>query len=56
MNVLFAADDVPQAQLQFIALNAELCKAWPVIAERQEPQGDADDWLKVSNKLDLLER
>jgi ferredoxin len=55
-EAIFAADDVPQAQLQFIALNAELCKAWPVIAERQEPQGDADDWLKVSNKLDLLER
>jgi ferredoxin len=55
-EAIFAADDVPLSQSQFIALNAELCKMWPVIAERREPPGDADDWLKTSSKIHLLER
>jgi ferredoxin len=55
-EAIFAEDDVPAAQRQFIALNAELAKVWPLIIERREPSADADDWLKVKDKLELLER
>ena len=50
------ADDVPEGQRHFVALNAELAKVWPVILERKDAPADADEWLKVKDKLDLLER
>ena len=34
-EAIFAEDDVPHRQHEFITLNAELCKIWPVIAERR---------------------
>jgi ferredoxin len=55
-EAIFAEDDVPVAQRQFIALNAELAKLWPAIIERKEPPADADNWLNVKDKRDLLER
>jgi ferredoxin len=55
-NAIYAADDVPADQQQFIALNAELAKLWkPIIAKKEAP-ADADDWLKVKDKLHLLQR
>jgi ferredoxin len=55
-EAIFAEDDVPDSQRAFIALNAELAKSWPVIAERKEPPADADEWNKQPDKLKLLER
>jgi ferredoxin len=55
-EAIFAEDDVPAAQQHFTALNAELAKQWPAIIERKEPPADADEWLKVKDKLKLLER
>lgn len=55
-EAIFAEDDVPEAQRDFIALNAELVKHWPAIIERKEPPADADAWLKVKVKRELLER
>jgi ferredoxin len=55
-NAIFAEDDVPQDQRQFIALNAELAKLWqPIIGQKDAPT-DADEWLKVKDKLHLLKR
>jgi len=55
-NAIFAEDEVPEDQQEFIALNAELAKLWPIITEVQKPQADADDWNGKEGKLDLLER
>lgn len=55
-EAIFAEDDVPDSQRAFIALNAELAKDWPVIAERKEPPADADEWNTKPDKLKLLER
>jgi ferredoxin len=55
-EAIFAEDDVPADQVQFIALNAELAKQWPVITERKEPLADADKWREVKDKLPMLER
>jgi len=55
-NAIYAEDDVPEDQLPFIALNAELSKLWkPIIAKKEAP-ADADEWLKVKDKLHLLKR
>jgi ferredoxin len=55
-EAIFAEDDVPENQKSFIALNAELAKAWPAIIERKAPPADADDWKGVAGKLRFLER
>jgi len=47
---------VPAGQVAFVALNAELARKWPVIAERKEAPPDADDWRGKEGKLPLLER
>jgi ferredoxin len=55
-GAIYAEDDVPQDQRQFIALNAELAKQWkPIIAKKSAPD-DADDWLKVKDKFHLLKK
>src|SRR5688572_26141305 len=36
-KAIYPEDDVPAGQEGFIALNAELAKAWPVITTRGEP-------------------
>lgn len=55
-EAIFAEDDVPDDQRPFIALNAELSKAWPVIAERKAALPDADAENGVAGKLKDLQR
>jgi len=55
-EAIFAEDDLPDAQRQFVALNAELAKLWPVITESKEGLDDADDWNNKPDKLQHLER
>ena len=55
-EAIFAEDDLPENQRQFIALNAELAKGWKVIVEKKDAPADADEWKDVKEKLHLLER
>lgn len=55
-EAILAEDDVPPDQEQFIALNAELSRQWPVISAQQDPMPDAADWDGVADKLQYLER
>ncbi|KGK58802.1 ferredoxin FdxA [Xanthomonas codiaei] len=55
-NAIYPEDDVPAGQEAFVALNAELAKAWPVLTVRQEPLPDAAEWDGKPNKLPLLQR
>jgi len=55
VEAIFAEDDVPDAQRDFIAKNAELAKTWPPIIERKSPPPDADEWKNVPDKRNLLE-
>ena len=56
VEAIFAEDDVPDAQREFIAMNAELAKAWQPIIERKSPPPDADAWKNVPDKRKLLEK
>ncbi|MCX7946223.1 MAG: ferredoxin family protein [Hydrogenophilus sp.] len=56
VEAIFAEDDVPEDQRDFVALNAELAKRWPRIVARKEPLPDADVWAKVKRKRHLLVR
>jgi ferredoxin len=56
VEAIFAEDDVPADQKEFIPLNAELSKAWKPIVERKDPPADADEWAKVKDKKQLIEK
>jgi ferredoxin len=56
VEAIFAEDDVPDAQKEFKALNAELAKQWQPIIERKPAPPDADEWAKKKEKKQLLER
>ena len=56
VEAIFAEDDVPVDQRPYIAINADLAKAWPSITEKKDAPADADEWAKVKEKNHLLER
>ncbi|MDT8399785.1 MAG: ferredoxin family protein [Pseudomonadales bacterium] len=56
VDAIFAEDEVPEDQIDFIALNAELSVQWPVITEMKDSPADAEEWDGVENKLQYLER
>jgi ferredoxin len=47
---------VPENQRAFIQINADLAKDWPAIIEKKAGPPDADEWAKVKDKRDLLDR
>jgi len=55
-EAIFPEDDVPEGQRQFIALNAELSRIWPLITEKKDALPDADAWNGKPDKAGLLER
>jgi ferredoxin len=56
INAIYPEDDVPAGQEEFVALNADLAKHWPVITERKDSPADAKDWEGKPGKLQLLQR
>ncbi len=56
VEAIHPEDDVPAHQREYIALNAELAKLWPVISEKKDAPDDADEWAPVKDKLKYLER
>ncbi|GAB4178994.1 MAG: ferredoxin family protein [Wenzhouxiangellaceae bacterium] len=55
-EAIFPEDDLPADQLEFLEINAELSRIWPVITERKDPLPDAEAWDGKPGKRDLLER
>ena len=56
VEAIFADDEVPEGQEQFLKLNDELSQNWPVITEIGDVPADAEEWKDKANKIDLLER
>lgn len=55
-EAIFAEDDIPAGQEEYLELNAELSLNWPVITVRKEAPADADEWNGKAGKADMLER
>lgn len=53
-NAIYAEEDLPADQLDFIGINAELAAKWEVISASTDPLPDADDWQGKPNKRELL--
>ena len=56
VEAIYAEEDVPDDQRDFIADNASLSKKWPVIARLKPAPPDADQWAGVRDKRALLDR
>ena len=55
-EAIYSEEEIPKGQEQFLKLNAELAKTWPVISEMKPAPADADEWKGRPGKLSLLER
>ena len=58
VNAIYAEEDLPPDQLNFIKLNVELAKSagWKSITKRKPALPDADEWKYKTNKLSELVR
>jgi ferredoxin len=56
VNAIYAEEDVPEDQRDFIKMNVDLSKAWPSITRMKPHPADADEWKDVREKRHLLER
>jgi|SRR4051812_27629767 ferredoxin len=55
-KAIVGIEELPDSQIEFAALNAELAKLWPVISVSGEMPPDAAEWDGKPEKLRLLER
>jgi ferredoxin len=56
VDAIFAEDDVPAEQRDFVALNAELAARWKPIVEKKPAPPDADAWAAAKGKRQELDR
>lgn len=56
VEAIYAEEDVPADQRDFIALNAELARVWKPITRVKPAPPDAEQWAKVRDKRALLDR
>lgn len=56
VDAIYAEEDLPAAQHDFLALNAELAKTWPMIVQKKEPPADHAHWATIPHKRHLLEK
>lgn len=56
IDAIYAEDDLPDDQAEFLELNAELSEIWPCITDQKEPLSDHEKWDGVAGKREFLER
>jgi len=55
-NAIYADNDVPENQREFIKINAELARTWPSITKAKAAMPEAEKWAGVADKLQYLKR
>jgi ferredoxin len=55
-NAIYAEDDIPEDQKEFIQINAELSRLWPTLTKSKESLPEAEKWSGVADKLQHLIR
>jgi len=56
VNAIYSEDELPEDQIEFVEINAELAQVWPNITELKDAPADADQWREVTDKKHLLDR
>ncbi len=50
VDAIYEEGDLPENMKDFIEINAELSKTWPVIDEAKDPLPDAEEWADMPDK------
>jgi ferredoxin len=56
VDAIYAEDELPENQQNFLSLNAELAEKWENITEKKDASADAEEWDGKPNKIEILER
>ena len=56
VDAIYAEDELPEDQQEFLELNAELAEKWVNITEKKDALPDAEEWADKTNKVQHLER
>ena len=56
VNAIYAEEDVPDDQRDYIQINRELAQTWPVITKSIAALPDADAWAEKLPKTQYLDR
>ncbi|MBP0600191.1 ferredoxin family protein [Herbaspirillum sp. LeCh32-8] len=56
VNAIYAEEDVPADQQEYIDLNAQLSRNWPSITKTKAPLAEAEEWKDKTGKLQYLQR
>ena len=54
VDAIFADDELPEGQQNFLDIAADLAESWPNISEKKDAMPDAQDWADRPNKASLL--
>ena len=54
VEAIYAEDEVPADQIEFIEINEKYSKIWPNITEAKEPMPNHQEWKEKENKIDVL--
>jgi ferredoxin len=54
VDAIYEEGDLPANMVEFIEINADLAKTWPVIDETKEPLPDAEEWADMPDKRSAL--
>jgi ferredoxin len=55
VKAIFSEDELPEKYNNYLELNARLSKQWPNLNYKKAAPPDADEWVNVEAKRDLLE-
>ena len=55
IEAIFADDELPQNQIDFIEINAKLSDVYENITESKEPLPDAEHFKDIKNKIKFIE-
>ena len=55
VDAIFADDEVPEDQQDFIEINEILSEKWPVIDSVKERPSDYEEWKEIKDKRQFIE-
>ena len=55
VDAIYADDELPEDQKEFLELNAELSEKWEVITEMKDALPDSEEWANKPDKREHLD-
>ncbi|MDO8341547.1 ferredoxin FdxA [Hydrogenophaga sp. IBVHS1] len=55
VDAIYAEEDTPPMQRDFLDINARLARSWPTISRTKRALPDADTWAAVTDKRPMLD-